>query len=224
MELNEVPETLGAKAARSIRRLTRLPTVGLFVVALLVITLSFLVWKGRPGGPRTASSPPAAARPPVASLAGSPEPGTSAAGDVLPAQRLMPQVGRVLIRYVEGQKTHPSHVSLVEKRADSTQLFWFPLRECESDRKCPYWPWWRRPDVNVVVVPDDFVVGIKEPHNACYGRLNIYPDSDYSLGCQGERVRVVSAPIAWRGTGQLPRTEWLAAAWALNAQDEAMRR
>jgi len=224
MELNEVPETLRGKAARGIRRLTRLRTAGIFVIALVATTLGLWIWKGRPGAPRPVSPAPGAVRPVVASLAGSPEPGTSAGGDILPAQRLMPQVGRVLIRYVEGQKAKPSHVSLVEKRADSTQLFWFPLRECESDRKCPYWPWWRRPDVNVVVVPDDFVVGIKEPHNACYGRLNIYPDSDYSLACQGQRVRVVSAPIAWRGRGQLPRTEWLAAAWALNAQDEARRR
>jgi hypothetical protein len=141
MELNEVPETLRANAARSLWRLTRLRAAGLLVVAFLAITLSLWLWKGRPRASRAASSTLPAQRPPVASLAGSPEPGTSAGGEILPAQRLMPQVGRVLIRYVEGQKAKPSHVSLVEKSADSTQLFWFPLRECESDRKCPYWPW-----------------------------------------------------------------------------------
>lgn len=211
-----LPPVLG-----SIHRLTRPRTVALLVVPFLASTLSFLVWNGRLGAP-PAASPPPSARPPVTTLAGSPEVGASAGGDILQAQRLMPQVGHALIRYFQPQSAKPPHVSFVETAADSTQLFWFPFRECESERKCPYQPWWRKPDVNVIVVPGDFVVGILERHNACHGRLSINPDSDYSLACQGQRLRVVSAPTLWRGRGPLPRTEWLAPVW--NPQDDGTRR
>lgn len=198
---------------RSIHRLTRARTVGLFVVPFLASTMSFFVWNGRQGASRASSPPLPTASASVTSLAGSPEAGTIAGGDVLPAQRLMPQPGHALIRYFEHQSAQPPHVSFVEKGADSTQLFWFPLRECESERKCPYRPWFRKPDVNVIVVPDDFVVGIMEPHDICHGRLRINPDSDYSLACRGDRLLVVSAPTTWRGRGQLPRTERLAPPW-----------
>ncbi|HEY7235151.1 MAG TPA: hypothetical protein VH539_13450 [Gemmatimonadaceae bacterium] len=208
---------------RGIHRLTRSRTVALLVVPFLASTVSFLVWNGRPGAPPAAAPPPPTASSPVTSLAGSPEPVTTAGGDVVPVQRLMPQPGHALIRYFEHQSAQPPHVSFVERSADSTQqLFWFPFRECESERKCPYEPWWRKPDVNVIVVPGDFVVGILERHNACHGRLNINPDSDYSLACQGQRLRVVSAPTMWRGRGPLPRTEWLAPPW--NPQDDTTSR
>jgi hypothetical protein len=195
-------------------RLTRSPARGLLAVLLLASALSVLLWNSRSKARRTAAPSSSTARSPLASLAGSPEQGPSAGGDVLPAQsRLMPQVGHALIRYFQPQSVQPPHASFVDKMTDSTQLFWFLLRECESERKCPYWPWFRKPDVNVIVVPDDFVVGIRQPDNICHGILVIHPDSDYSLACRGERLRVVSAPSAWRGGGPLPRTEWLAPPW-----------
>ena len=210
MKLNEVLETL---RANGIHRLTRSRTVGVLAVLFLASTVIFFVWKGRSAA-RPASSPPLpTATTPVTSLAGSPEAATSAGGDVLPAQKLMPQVGHALIRYFQPQSAKPPHVSFVEAAVDSTQVFWFPFRECESERKCPYQPWWRKPAVNVIVVPGDFVVGILERHNACHGHLNINPDSDYSLACQGQRLQVVSAPTIWRGRGPLPRTAWLAPPW-----------
>ena len=198
---------------RSTRRLTRSRTLVLIAALVLVSGLSIFAWNRRsrisPAAPRDTGTKPS-----VASLAGAPEQGPSAGGEVLPAQkRLVPQVGQALIRYFEPQSAQPPHVSFVEKATDSTRLYWFRLRECETERKCPYWPWWRKSDVNVIVVPDDFVVGIMEPHNTCHGLLRISPDSDYSLACRGQRLRVVSAPSGWRGAGQLPKTEWLAAAW-----------
>jgi hypothetical protein len=199
-----------------IHRLTRSRAAGLLVVPLFASALSFLVWNGRLGAPRATSPELASARSPVMSLAGSPEPGPSAGGDILPARGTVPQLGQVFIRYFQPQSAQPPHVSFVENKADSTQVFWFPLRECESERKCPYRPWWRKADVNVIVVPDDVVVGIMELHNTCYGLLRVNPDSDYSMACQGQRLRVVTAPTTWRSTGQPPRTEWLAARWPLN--------
>jgi len=206
---------------RSVHGLTRPRTLGLLAVLLGAATLSLLLRNHRPGArPRARSG--ASGTPAALSLAGAPEQGPGAGGEVLPAQkRLMPQVGQALIRYFEPQSAQPPHVSFVEKAADSTKLFWFRLRECESDRKCPYWPWWRKSDVNVIVVPDDFVVGIMEAHNTCHGLLRISADSDYSLACKGARLRVVSAPSGWRGGGPLPKTEWLAAAW--NPQESARR-
>ena len=195
-------------------RLTRSPARWCLAALCVAGTLSVLVWNVRSRARPTAASSAPAAKAAVASLAGSPDQGPGAGGEVLPAQRrLMPQVGQTLIRYFEHQSVQPPHVSFVEKTADSTQLLWFRLRECESERKCPYWPWWRKPDVNVIVVPDDFVVGIRMPNNICHGILRIQPDLDYSLACRGPRLQVVSAPSAWRGAGPLPRTEWLAAAW-----------
>lgn len=209
MELKQVLQALLSRG----RRLTPIRTITLIAVLLVAFGASWLLWKDRSRAPRLLPTR-AAAAPTVASLAGSAEDGRSAGGDVLPAQkRLLPQVGQSLIRYFEPQGVQPPHVSFVEKATDSTKLFWFRMRECESERKCPYWPWWRKSDVNVIVVPDDFVVGIMEAHNTCHGLLRINPDSDYSLACRGQRLRVVSAPSAWRGTGALPRTEWLAAPW-----------
>lgn len=207
-----------------VHRLTRPRTRGLLAVLVLTGALSVLVWKSRSHSRPAAAPSPSTAMSPVASLAGSPDARPSAGGDVLPAApaRLMPQVGHALIRYFQPQGPQPPHVSFVEKTTDSTQLFWFPLRECESERKCPYWPWFRKTDVNVIVVPDDFVVGIRQPDNICHGILAIRPDSDYSLACRGQRLRVVSAPSAWRGAGPLPRTEWLTPAW--NPQDGGSRR
>ena len=212
MERKQVLETV----LRSIRRLTRPHVVGLLAVLVAVGALSLWIRTRRAGGSPIALTSPPSARPPVASLAGAPDQGVSAGGDVVQVKRLVPQAGQILIRYFEPQAPQPPHVSFVDKKADSTKLFWFPLRECESERKCPYWPWWRKPDVNVIVVPDDFVVGIMEPHNTCYGRLGIHADSDYALACRGQRLRVVSAPSSWRGGGQLPRTEWLATFWQPN--------
>ena len=210
MQLKQVFESF----LRSTHRLTRSRTLGLVAAALFVSGLSVLLWNRRARVFSTASSAEIAAKPSVASLAGAPEPDRSAAGEVLATRkRLVPQVGQALIRYFEPQSAQPPHVSFVEKATDSTKLFWFRLKECETDRKCPYWPWWRKSDINVIVVPDDFVVGIMEPHNTCHGLLRISADSDYSLACRGQRLRVVSAPSAWRGTGPLPRTEWLSAAW-----------
>jgi hypothetical protein len=215
MELKQVRQTF----LRTIHRLTRSRTRGLIGVLFFASTLSLLIWNGRAGAPPTAAPSPTTARSPVATLAGSPEQGPSAGGDILPAERrLVPQVGRALIRYFQPQAAQPPHVSFVESAVDSTQLFWFRLRECESEGKCPYWPWWRKPDVNVIVVPDDFVVGIRQPNNICHGVLAIHPDSDYSLACREQRLRVVSAPTAWRGAGPLPRTEWLAPPWNPNAR------
>ena len=205
-----------------IHRLTRSRTRALLAVLVFASALSALVWNRRSGARPTAAPSPSTARPSEASLAGSPE-GPSAGGDVLPTERkLMPQVGHALIRYFQPQAAQPPHVSFVEKMTDGTQLFWFPLRECESERKCPYWPWFRKPDVNVIVVPDDFVVGIRQPDNICHGLLAIRPDSDYSLACRGERLRVVVAPSAWRGSGPLPRSERLTPAWT--PQDDGSRR
>jgi hypothetical protein len=209
MERKQVLETV----LRGIRRLTRRRTLAFLAVLFFVGALTLWVRGRGRGQPSMASTTTPSARPQVASLAGAPEQGVSAGGDVVQVKRLVPQVGQILIRYFEPQATQPPHVSFVERNADSTKLFWFPLRECESERKCPYWPWWRKPDVNVIVVPDDFVVGIMGPHNTCYGRLGIHADSDYALTCRGQRLRVVSAPSSWRGGGQLPRTEWLAAFW-----------
>ena len=198
----------------SIRRLTRLRTVGFLALLLLAGTVGVLVWTTQSRVSPTAAPSPSPASPAVASLAGSPEPAPGVGGEVVPAERrLTPRVGHALIRYFEPQSAQPPHGSFVEKSVDSTKLYWFRLRECETERKCPYWPWWRRSDVNVIVVPDDFVVGIMEPDNTCHGLLRINPDSDYSLACRGPRVRVVSAPSAWKGGGPLPRTEWLAPAW-----------
>ena len=210
MQLKQVLEHF----LRSTYCLTRSRTLGLLAAVLFVSGLSVLLWTRRAKLSPTGSPSEVAAKPSVASLAGAPEQGPSAGGEVLATQRrLVPQVGQALIRYFQPQSAQPPHVSFVEKATDSTKLFWFRLRECETDRKCPYWPWWRKSDVNVIVVPDDFVVGIMEAHNTCHGLLRISPDSDYSLACRGQRLRVVSAPSAWRGTGPLPRTEWLAGAW-----------
>ena len=217
MELKQLLETL----LRSIRSLTRPRPLAFLVVLLLVGALSLWIRTRRPGEPPIALTAAPTARPQVASLAGVPQQGVSAGGDVVQVKRLVPQVGQALIRYFEPQSAQPPHVSFVEKATDSTKLFWFRLRECESERKCPYWPWWRKSDVNVIVVPDDFVVGIMETRNTCHGLLRINPDSDYSLACRGPRLRVVSAPSAWRGGGALPRTEWLAAPW--NPQEEKSR-
>ena len=209
--------------SRSTRRLTQPRSLALLSVLFVVGGLSYLLWSRRSDAsmPTPASQP--RATPSVASLAGAPDASPSAGGEVIGTpKRLVPQVGQSLIRYFEPQSAQPPHVSFVEKATDSTKLYWFRLRECESERKCPYWPWWRKTDVNVIVVPDDFVVGIMEAHNTCHGLLRISPDSDYSLACRGPRLRVVSAPSAWRGGGPLPRTEWLAAAW--NPQEEAARR
>ena len=204
-------------------RLTRPRTRGLIAVLVLASAVSLVVWNRWSGLPPTAAPSAPTARSPVASLAGSPGQGRSAGGDVLPAQpRLVPQAGQALIRYFQPQSAQPPHVSFVEKMVDSTRLFWFRLRECESERKCPYWPWWRNSDVNVLVVPDDFVVGIRQPSNICHGLLRINPDSDYSLACRGQRLRVVSAPSVWRGGGPLPRSEWLAPPW--NPQPDDSRR
>ena len=208
---------------RNTHRLTRSRTRALLAALVLTSILGLLVWNSRARSRPTATRSPSAASSPVASLAGSPEQGPSAGGDVLPAEtRLMPLVGHALIRYFQPQSAKPPHVSFVEKKTDSTELFWFPLRECESERKCPYSPWFRKSDVNVIVVPDDFVVGIRQPDNICHGILAIRPDSDYSLACRGDRLRVVSAPSAWRGSGPLPRIERLAPAW--NPQEDGSRR
>ena len=203
------------------RRLTS-RTRRLLAVLVLTSALALLVWNSRSRSRPSAAPSPSTEKSPVARLEGSPEQGLGVGGEVLPVQRLMPQVGHALIRYFQPQSAKPPHVSFVEKKTDSTELFWFPLRECESERKCPYSPWFRKSDVNVIVVPDDFVVGIRQPDNICHGILAIRPDSDYSLACRGDRLRVVSAPSAWRGTGALPRTERLAPAW--NPQDDGSRR
>ena len=217
MELKQVLETL----RRSLHRLTRPRAFGPLAVVVVAGAVSWLVWNARSSAPRLTASPELpAATPAVASLAGVPVQARSAAGEVLPVQRLVPHVGQALIRYFQPQSTQPPHVSFVEKASDSTKLFWFRLRECETERKCPYWPWWRKTDVNVIVVPDDFVVGIMETHNTCHGLLRISPDSDYSLACRGARVQIVSAPSGWKGTGQLPRKEWVAAPWNPDASRE----
>lgn len=212
MELKQLRQSF----LRSFHRLTRSPFRGLLALLVFAGALSLLIWNSRSEAPPTATPQRAAERTTVASLAGSPERSPTAGGEIVPvAKRLVPQVGQALIRYFEPQSAQPPHVSFVEKAAekDSTKLFWFRLRECESERKCPYWPWWRKTDVNVIVVPDDFVVGIMESHNTCHGLLRINPDSDYSLACRGPRLQVVSAPSGWRGAGSLPRSQWLAAPW-----------
>ena len=208
---------------RSTPRLTRFRAPVLLAVLLIAGASSWAAWKARSRLAPTAAASPSIARPALASLEGSPEQGPSAGGEIVPAQtRLVPQVGHALIRYFQPQSAQPPHGSFVEKSVDSTKLFWFRLKECETDRKCPFAPWWRKADVNVIVVPDDFVVGIMEPNNTCHGLLRINPDSDYSLACRGPRVQVVSAPSGWRGGGALPRKEWLAAVW--NPLDEGSRR
>lgn len=193
------------------------------VAVLLVASgLSLLVWHHRSRVKPTAAPSISVSSPPAAILEGAPESGRSAAGEIAPLlKRLEPQAGHALIRYFQPQSPKPPHGSFVETSVDSTKVFWFRLKECETERSCPFWPWWRKADVNVLVVPDDFVVGIMEHENICHGLLRVNPDSDYSLACRGPRVRVVSAPSGWRGTGSLPRTEWLAAPW--NPQDEGAR-
>lgn len=208
---------------RSVRALTRSRTAGLLAVLLCASTLILVVSTRRPHSARGGAPLPLRSSA-VTTLAGAPEQAPSAGGEIVPAQqrRLAPQVGHALIRYFQPQSAKPPHGSFVEDAVDSTKLFWFRLRECETERKCPYWPWWRKANVNVLVVPDDFVVGIMEPNNVCHGLLRVSPDSDYSLACRGPRVRVVSAPSGWSGRGPLPRTEWLAAEW--NPTDEDRRR
>src|SRR5438477_13132126 len=84
------PQTL----LRHMHRLTRSPAGWCLAVVCLASTVSVLVWMSRSRAWSTAALSPSVAKAPVASLAGSPAPGPSAGGEVLPVQqRLMPQVG-----------------------------------------------------------------------------------------------------------------------------------
>lgn len=197
-----------------IQRLTQSRAPALLGIVAVAGVLSVLVWHNRfRVRPTTATAEPISS-PAAATLAGAPEQGRSAAGEILPVmKRLEPQVGHALIRYFPNQSPKAPHGSFVESAVDSTKVFWFRLKECQTERTCPFWPWWRKADVMVMVVPDDFVVGVMQPDNICHGLLRVNPDSDYSLACRGTRLRVVSAPSGWRGTGSLPKTEWLAAPW-----------